>query len=645
MTPRLAACESCRKSKLACDHKWPACTRCRNANRVGMCVYRAAPFKRRRAQASSPEGVEVSESPRSPDQPPSSPSLRRHPYPNPGYLGFSSHVSIFNHIAPDGDSTTDISTNTMPGYPSESYELTQRGADALRQFLSTYPLKATISFVNFWLVTGINLALAGPFVEQCAQTMNHLLPLLSNRDWHLVYARQLLENSAKPLQFNHTSDLASFSAQFLGENARWETVGIFFAALSRATIDVPYFPSLYLSEKQKYALRRSATKLSDYALEISLSLDCLNDLQLIFQYENFIVHSNVDGDQSYHSWRRLGDSIASTFALGYHENIENKPDLPPFLIELRKLASARLYSADKNIAIFLGRPPRMSKRFCHFQLSSSWTGFDSDTPEHITAALGGLQDAKASYKAETRWSALCASLKEEIMEMFCDNKKDTFVERASVIQEKAEAYWEALPPHFRLEGSLKQCTQNPFERDFVVAVRLNHLHVLFLLRLLLLNTPAEPDMPITEVAQQMMSLVVEGILLRDQLVNSGTALVWRVAYYGLPAAGIILLAMFRQQDIPSSAQISWTRAVQDLTVFVAEIEAGSFIKQGDPNYALLSKASQTIRRFIDTVHPQVTHRRVDESWTGFLSQDPWDFEYSFWENLAEHPSLDSLSTL
>jgi hypothetical protein len=97
-----------------------------------------------------------------------------------------------------------------------------------------------------------------------------------------------------------------------------------------------------------------------------------------------------------------------------------------------------------------------------------------------------------------------------------------------VIQEKAEAYWEALPPHFRLEGSLKQCTQNPFEKDFVAAVRLNHLHVLFLLRLLLLNTPAEPDMSITEVAQQMLSLVVEIILLRDQLVNSGTALVWKV---------------------------------------------------------------------------------------------------------------------
>jgi hypothetical protein len=176
--------------------------------------------------------------------------------------------------------------------------MTRRGADALRQLLGAFPLHAVINLVNFWLAKGVNLALAGPFVEQSAETMNHLLSSMSDENWHLVYARHLLQNSARPLQFDRTSDIASFSAQFLYQNARWETVGIFFSAVSRATIDIPFFPSLYLSEKEQYALRKMATKLCDYALEISLSLDCLNDLQLIFQYENFIVHSNVEGDQS-----------------------------------------------------------------------------------------------------------------------------------------------------------------------------------------------------------------------------------------------------------------------------------------------------------------------------------------------------------
>jgi hypothetical protein len=151
--------------------------------------------------------------------------------------------------------------------------------------------------VLFWLAKGANLALAEPFVAQCADSISQLFTSHDDK-WHLVYAQRLLQNSARLLQFDASSDLESFSAQFLDHNARWETLGIFFAAVSRATIDIPFFPLLYNTEEQQYMLRRLATKLSDFSLEISLSLDCLNDLQLMVQYENFIVHSYVDGDQS-----------------------------------------------------------------------------------------------------------------------------------------------------------------------------------------------------------------------------------------------------------------------------------------------------------------------------------------------------------
>lgn len=59
-------------------------------------------------------------------------------------------------------------------------------------------------------------------------------------------------------------------------------------------------------------------------------------------------------------------------------------------------------------------------------------------------------------------------------------------------------------------------------------MRLTYLHVLFLLRLLLLHTLTEPDTAIIETAGQMLALVVEIILLREQLTNSGTGLIWKV---------------------------------------------------------------------------------------------------------------------
>lgn len=241
---------------------------------------------------------------------------------------------------------------------------------------------------------------------------------------------------------------------------------------------------------------------------------------------------------------------------------------------------------------------------------------------------------------------------------------------SSEIQCKAEKYYLELPPHFRLQGSLKACTQDPFERDFLAATRLHYLHVLFLLSLLLLSTPTEPEPAIVEVAEEMLSIVVEMILLRDQLTNSGTCLLWKVAYHGLPAAGILLLAMLNQRVSPTSTTTTTAtpaattshirpRTLQHLTILAAELHAGSIVRQKEPNYELMSKAMQTIQSFLDSVSLQCVQpvaapefvpgeqpqqQQVGGGgggWSGFLSgQSPLDFEIGFWESLAGHPLLN-----
>lgn len=104
----------------------------------------------------------------------------------------------------------------------------------------------------------------------------------------------------------------------------------------------------------------------------------------------------------------------------------------------------------------------------------------------------------------------------------------------SEIRSRAETHWKSLPAQFRLDNDLKQCTQSPFERDFLAGVRLQHLHVLFLLHLLLLNSLSDPDLSIIDTATQTLALVVETILLRDQLTNSGTGLIWKVWNFPCP---------------------------------------------------------------------------------------------------------------
>jgi hypothetical protein len=87
--------------------------------------------------------------------------------------------------------------------------------------------------------------------------------------------------------------------------------------------------------------------------------------------------------------------------LGYHEQLGIPSVTPSFLRELRFVAFSRTYSADKNCSIFLGRPPRMLKRYCP----------TADIPENWEP------DKCFTYRADTRVHGICASLKEDILNL------------------------------------------------------------------------------------------------------------------------------------------------------------------------------------------------------------------------------------
>lgn len=227
-----------------------------------------------------------------------------------------------------------------------------------------------------------------------------------------------------------------------------------------------------------------------------------------------------------------------------------------------------------------------------------------------------------------------------------------------------------LPDRFRFDQRPPN-SATPFERDFMFSIHLNHLHVKLLLRRLTLKRQSEPNGDVVEIAQKMLSLVVDIVLTRDELANSGTNLSWKVgafavtlscvlltevkvAHYGLPAAGMVLLAMASQIDAPVLVA-SRAKLLRDLTVLAAEIERGRIVKLEDPNYALLAKAAKTIGCFLDSVFSDDGRNRSgldislsnssprqatdDNSWAEILGSDAWDSELMFWQALADHPNV------
>ncbi|ATY59658.1 Fungal transcriptional regulatory [Cordyceps militaris] len=709
---KLAACDPCRAAKVACDHSRPVCIRCQNQSREVECVYRASPFKKTKRGAeqstttpatpgllrygsmTGPLCDIVSPASRSlgstqggvrgimhgeheadvtgshtPSRQQSfaangpTPILggdavapKSHRYPNPGYLGSFSSTILFGNLqdmrdpAVLGGEGAGVSSDN----PIREANVT-RGAGLIKQIEATVSIESCCKLILAWTARGSSLPLAGPFLDHCIATMRQLFP---NQGLKPVasteLSRSLFHNSSRPIDTASSTTLHDFQEQFGHQRCRWETLGFFFTAASRAAIEMSKFESA----REYRDLQRLGMNLSDLSLDIALSLDCLNDLQLVLQYENWILHSFVDGDQSYHSWKRLGDVISSIYALGLHQQTNNDSNsLPAFLLELRRLTFALTYSADKNVSIFLGRPPRIHLKYCKLILPRS----DGRLVEPWRTTWP--QDMQFDYVADIRWGALCGILKEEIMELFnLDGVNDNHP-KVREIYEKAHAQWQALPPQFRLETSLKLCNQAPIVRDFILNARLNQLHIHFLLRMVITRTRPESDAELVSTAAEILGLIVEALMQKDYLVNSNTSLVWKVAYFGLSAAGVISLWLLHQSSKTQPHPIVDTSKVfQSLSVLVVEMETGVLIETDDPNYKLLVDASKTIGCLLTRlIHGRVTLPQSGEmtgggtasaamletqelaagqaGWNAWDGHTLQDFESDFWLNLAEHPFL------
>lgn len=178
------------------------------------------------------------------------------------------------------------------------------GAQLIRQFYQSSQVFSWVALVKSWISTGVNLALAGPFTASCAATVQYILDKLSEElQEDTDIARNLFAHSCRPLGTNASITIEVFCADFCKGNARWETLGLFFTAVARATIDVKCFGTLYTSDEERRSIQTLAMHYSDRCVDIALSLDCLNDLQLLLQYENWISHAFIDGDQS--EWKTI----------------------------------------------------------------------------------------------------------------------------------------------------------------------------------------------------------------------------------------------------------------------------------------------------------------------------------------------------
>jgi hypothetical protein len=143
------------------------------------------------------------------------------------------------------------------------------------------------------------------------------------------------------------------------------------------------------------------------------------------------------------------------YAIGMHKESKGS-NLPVFLLETRRRIFCAAYNNDKVLSTFLGRPPRLSKRYTDIKLP-----LDLSDPE-LTADEAALDlsirnldadgwNTKGEYYRATwiRLRYISSGLREEILD-FALSKIDANVERQLLdISRRIHETWETLPSHCR----------------------------------------------------------------------------------------------------------------------------------------------------------------------------------------------------
>lgn len=163
----------------------------------------------------------------------------------------------------------------------------------------------------------------------------------------------------------------------------------------------------------------------------------LSDAGMWLNLENCIYASQVLGDAHYLVWRKVGDLSTAIFAQGLHQQDKGSSNLPFWLVEMRRRTFGTAYSIDKLLCTFVGRPPRISQRYCTIvpplDLEYSELVLEDAELEKALANIdetGWNRSTKSRKSVYQRCFVFAAMLREEVLELSLGPFQENMMEKS-----------------------------------------------------------------------------------------------------------------------------------------------------------------------------------------------------------------------
>ncbi|CZR48908.1 uncharacterized protein FPRO_12349 [Fusarium proliferatum ET1] len=525
------ACEPCRRRKVACDHGYPICRRCRKRpNGASACYYAspeqsADPFRARPSQRQVSEASALnSEAAVPPTQTRnfgpddglwSSPAARA----PQGFFGPTSFPAAYQEteasLAAQGPAlaVVDIpSSPTISAPPSvaeiQSIVDMDQGASQLAvRVLQTLPEKPPMyrskpeaSLDEDWLAS-----IGDRLLISTWETFGSHLSDRANTTKLREMGSRICINTRKTLREDQ-DDPAAWIQSFSGENLRWETVGVIFlyTALSELTATS--------NEESKRIIRR-CTEYCASCITLANMGGSSGTLMLFLMYKRSVLHAWMHGETSLPYWKFHAETVAMLTFSGLHDNrAKSSPHMSSVPTEIRRRIGCQVFVVDKFLATFVGRPPLLTRRFCSIKspldLEESALLSDKENFQRRSQLLdqdGWNTDGRIYSSSLLRVRMMIALARDEILEVVLAQDGAYGITEVMQLKTKQLDLYGQLPQHLIWNPTAEEISEIDLEIGYPkLLIRLDHLLNMFLIQRLL----AKHGHPRNELLRTSFEMVV-----------------------------------------------------------------------------------------------------------------------------------------
>ncbi|CAK4032986.1 Dynactin, isoform [Lecanosticta acicola] len=485
-------------------------------------------------------------------------------------------------------------------------------------------------------------------------------------------------NTQRPLQCHGNMSALEWARQSTGENLRWETLGLLLSSIARmATCLAPWdtiFRSGTTSTYGKMELLKKLSNLIKIVVDLSRKCGTRNELSVHLLFDAAMTESLINGDMHNEVWTSFGEVCDTVVLMGLHLEKRMDARTPFWLCELRVRFLSVVYSNDKFLSTYLGRPPHMSYRFCVLQepqdLSDEEVCGDENT---LASALARLQGGWTTTGHPHRITWMKASskrfaLREDIVEILVSPHIQDVEARVRDVRRCEEEALKAMPAFVQLDplelltnvrSDLSYqipgrggVTWRPVDVHCFLAIQRQRLHADFLLEKVLVNRRKADPTRLLSIALKLLKLILTAYEQREFLCNIRVDFTDMLAFYAIPAAGVLAMELIQPQpslDFPRS------EVLQQLSVLVPALES---VRPGEGNYTLCVMGLNPIRKVLDRVlssrPPRQDEERVEQQNSLFFGADvssdadflQWlgsvDFESGSWLDSGTASGFSSL---